>query len=305
LKNELSQRYRELISQLKKTDPRLVTILIACAYVNRCRTLVSMDMLFGLLRGNHQGYPDIASLLTQLSGEIVDFWGEVKSEDQSFFKTRSSFLSSIIFDVCERSDLRAMLESFHRNVPKENIVRYDKFKRKGYDADFIVRSFPRWQDGLAFYQYLFKVHDSPYTYQQAALYLQRLKRYSEAFSHINEAYRRDGERIPTIRNSYAVILFNANFNQLASDRSVMKYLVESMQILEDCYNKDYRRTYHIKNYARQALQLNHFEQNNESISMLISAKSWIEKEIEESQWNDASMKALLRSIETQIRYVKQ
>lgn len=56
----------------------------------------------------------------------------------------------------------------------------------------------------------------------------------------------------SIRNSHAIILFDANYNVDSTDAE--RQLDASMDILSQCINSDLRTTFHAKTYADQAVR---------------------------------------------------
>ena len=58
----------------------------------------------------------------------------------------------------------------------------------------------------------------------------------------------------SVRNTYAVIMFNANVDKSSSDLGVVATLNESMQILQKCYTDDLCKVYHAKVFADQAVK---------------------------------------------------
>ena len=146
-----------------------------------------------------------------------------------------------------------MLEVFHEEVSPTKIGRYDIFRRNAYDAKIVGRAFPNWEDGLEFY---LKVEHRDSTHslkQQGALYLSNKKQFDLAFSWIDDALAMTGKFNPSVRNTYAVILFSANIDK-PSSADVIATLDESMQILQRCHKDDHRKIYHAKIYAEQALR---------------------------------------------------
>jgi hypothetical protein len=95
--------------------------------------------------------------------------------------------------------------------------------------------------------------DSTYSFKQCALYLSSKRQYELAFSWIDDALSMAGKFNPPVRNTYAVILFNANYEKNDS-AEVMATLDDSMAILMRCYNDDHRKIYHAKIYSEQVIK---------------------------------------------------
>ncbi len=141
---------------------------------------------------------------------------------------------------------------------------------------------------------------SPYLRQQAALYLAHKRRFQEAFKWIDEAIEASGNRIPSIRNSHAIILFNANIN--ISDYGsgvVASTLKRSMDILAECYKYDKRKGYHALTFADQAVRYWQVYGDSPAKSYLETARTWLVEESTRSPWH-RGVKRLLRSVEREL-----
>lgn len=105
---------------------------------------------------------------------------------------------------------------------------------------------------------------------------------------------------PAINNSYAVILFNANYDQL-SNADVMNTLDESMQILKRCYDADHRKVYHAKVFADQALKYSKkFSESPKAAEYLKSSELWLKRE-SLRRVGDRRMTSLLREVQGRLR----
>lgn len=109
------------------------------------------------------------------------------------------------------------------------------------------------KEGKEFYERAF-LYDfkNPYVLQQGALYLSMKKKYHDAFSWIDRAITMTNNKHFSIRNSHAIILFDANYNVDSTDAE--RQLDASMDILSQCINSDLRTTFHAKTYADQAVR---------------------------------------------------
>ena len=96
----------------------------------------------------------------------------------------------------------------------------------------------------------------------------------------------------SIRNSHAVILFNANIEK--NDNSVREQLDKSMQILEKCMNADSRKRFHARIFASQAIQYYGRFNDEKASSYLKTARSWLEQIVKSNTWDDESEKALAK-----------
>lgn len=198
----------------------------------------------------------------------------------------------------DAADLRNLLVQFHADVSPTKIPRYDIFRRMAYDANLTTRAFPKWQDGLDFYESCFTRDRSHSFKQQGAIYLSRKKQYSLAFKWIDEAMSIAGKRGASVRNTYAVILFNANFDKLSTAPEIVATLDESMQILQKCYTDDLRKAYHAKVFADQAVKYaDKFPKSSQSAEYLDQAANWLNAELKLRQ-GDRAINQLLRSLKS-------
>jgi hypothetical protein len=165
------------------------------------------------------------------------------------------------------------------------------------------RAFTDWQDGLHFYERCFSRDRSASFKQQGAIFLLRKKQYSLAFSWIDEAKGIAGQRSASVRNTYAVILFNANYDKVESAPDVISTLDESMITLQKCYSDDLRKVYHAKVFSDQAVKYAaKFPTLPASMEYLDLAASWLNTELISRQ-GDRSINSLLRELKTARRAI--
>ena len=209
-------------------------------------------------------------------------------------------MASAVIDAVKRKEFKHVLVNFHKNVSTTRIASYYQFKRRGYDKAFALQAFPNWEEGKDFYDYVFDKDPSAFTLQQGALYLSKKERYQESFSWIDKALRMTGNRIPSIRNTHAVILFRANISRAGIDTSVRNSLDRSMKILQECYEYDKRTRYHALTFAEQAIQYHQIFGDTVSHGYLTKADFWIDKELKAASWN-RNLKAVSRDLKREIR----
>ena len=282
---KLAQRYRNVLNTLERNEPRLLNFLLVCAYVHNCRTPISMDMLLAFFRGTDIDYLSIAELRSRLSGIIVDYIGDLDDGVQDYYTARSTLVSQAVLNQASSRQLRAMILRFHGQVSTYRIHRYDVFKRRAFDHDLMDRVFTDWQEGLSFYESAHMKETNPYVLQQGALYLSGKKRYQEAFRMIDESLAVSNRRIPSIRNSHATILFNANIDRVDTDGMVQRTLQQSMEILSECYNDDQRKAYHAQTFADQSLRYDAKFGSDQGRFYLETALSWLREEQSKSPWH--------------------
>jgi len=298
LRPPLHERFKNVLSDLKKKDVLLHDFLVMSSYVHACRVPVSFDIANAFLRPDIKDYSGVYDYVERLSSLMVEYQGDlIDSSDQDYFTPRSSIVSEAVLDAVGAVDFRRVLNRFHDQVSTYRIVRFDVFRRRAYDEKFAMKAFPNWQEGLKYYEKLCSRDSSPYLKQQGALYLARMRKFSEAFSWIDDAVLKSGGRIPSIRNSHAIILFQANINQPdKQSRIVSETLKRSMTILSECYTSDKRKIYHAMTFGQQAIEYWRAYRNSEAREYLETAKRWLVGEARLTPWHRA-----LRDLNKQVQ----
>ena len=274
----LSGRYRSILNTLEREDIRLLEFLLVCAYVHSCRTPVSTDMLLAFFRGTEVGYSEFYDIRRRLTGMVVDYIGDLDDGKQDYYSPRSSLLSQAVINQAPTRQLKSIIARFHNQVSSYRIHRYDVFRRRAFDHDLMRRVFDDWEEGVAFYRDCYSKERTPYILQQGALYLSGKRRFQEAFQMIDQSLSISNHRIPSIRNSHARILFQANIDQEETNGIVKRTLQESMEILEECYTYDQRKAYHAQIFADQALAYDKRYGRAEAQGYLETAMSWLKEE---------------------------
>lgn len=293
--NSLSERYVKTLSHLKEESMALHDLLIMICYVYSCRIPSSLDMAASFLHEYGINVAQVHEMIESLGGTVAYYEGALADSRQDYFVPRSTPISDAVMSRLKPQDLSRILWTFHEGVSPTKIPRYDIFKRRAYDEHFASRAFPNVEDGIRFYNYVYNRDPSPYLRQQGALYCQKRHDLTTAFNWIDEARAKTGDRNPTIRNSYAVILFRANVDR-PIDATVTATLQESMQILEECYGSDKRKVYHAKVFADQAMQYaKKYMSTKEAVRYLELAKDWLLIERAERP-DDRRMKTQIREV---------
>ncbi|MBP8809369.1 MAG: SIR2 family protein [Kofleriaceae bacterium] len=279
----LKRRFRELLDRLGD-DSNVRDLLVMIAYVHVCRTPVSFDMAHAFLRERVTDYSDIYSLVENLGRLVSSYSGSLIDGDQDHYVPRSAVVSEAILEEVSGPVFRDVLVRFHSHISPFRVCRFDVFKRRAFDADFVGKAFPNWSEGKDFYDELYSRDPSPYLRQQGALYLSHKKRFHEAFSWIDQALLQSGGKIPSIRHTHAIILFNANIG-LAAQEDVRLLLDQSMSILTSCYHYDRRKSYHALTFADQALKYWGAYGDDVAVTYLVTALRWLEDEQRRSPWH--------------------
>ena len=192
-----------------------------------------------------------------LISENVLYFGNynIEQELQDYYQCRSRFFAEKIIKSIPKGNktLGKMLMDFAINVPPYKICQYDKFKRNGYDADFIVRAFENVNEGEEFYNSCLEKDNSEYIYQQAAIYFSRCKDLKKAFEWIDKASNMSNYNKFSIDSTYAQIYFDVN---IETNKEQSK---KALDILNECCKKDQRKAIHFTAFSKRVVEFcNHY-----------------------------------------------
>lgn len=303
LKNSLADRFMQAVNELRSSNLAQHDLLLIACYCYACRVPISVDIGTAFCRTHNLDASEVAKLLEAMGSVLSPYEGLLADTSQDYYVPRSRQVSELVLRKIPATELRRMLEIFHREVSPTKIGRYDVFRRNAYDSQLTSRAFSNWEDGLAFYDRAFLRDSSHSLKQHGALYLARKHKYELAFIWIDEARGMTSRHNAAIRNSYAVILFSANA-QKPLTTEVVSSLDESMAILRKCYDEDHRKVYHAKVFADQALKYAKIlPESPASRSYLESAQDWLEAELK-MRVGDRRMMQLRREIASEIRAMK-
>jgi tetratricopeptide (TPR) repeat protein len=293
--NSLADRFIEAVRKLKHSNPAEHDLLLMACYLYACRIPASIDVATAFSRKYSLKADEILKILESMASLLSPYEGAFADTAQNFYVPRSRNVAETVMRRIAPKDLRQMLETFHSEVSPTKISRYDIFRRNAYDAKIIGRAFPDWEEGLEFYNAAFHRDRTYALKQQGALYLSQKKNYTLAFTWIDEALAMTGKFNPTVRNTYAVILFSANFDKSVT-ADVINGLDESMQILQKCHKEDSRKVYHAKVFAEQTLKYSQkLPESPDVAGYLKTSEEWLAAELK-SRPGDRWMNALVRQI---------
>ena len=257
----IKNRYREFIKKLESENPDLAEFLVLCAYMHVSRVPLSME----------------ADFLHEDDEE------ELATNNLDGYRPRSSIVADAILEYTSKGLLANVMWNVLDKVNYVSICNYNKFRRWAFDKTLVARAFPKWKEGKDFYEEAFLFDNrNPYILQQGALYLSSKKQFNEAFDWIDKAKTMTNDRQFSIRNSHAVILFDANYEVTTMEAESL--MDNSMEILHKCYKDDKRRTFHAKTYADQALRYFRKYHNDKAKAYLEQAKIWLSDELKENSW---------------------
>ena len=284
-RSTLSERYRGVLSNLGRQDSQLLDFLLVCSYVHSCRTPISLDMLVAFFRGVDINLAQFDAMRDKLRGIVVDYIGDLDDGVQNYYAPRSTLVSQAVIRQASPRQLKSVIIRFHNQVSSYRIHRYDVFRRRAFVHDLMRRIFEDWEEGKSFYRDCYLRERSPYILQQGALYLSSKRRFQEAFQMIDESLSVSNHRIPSIRNSHAVILFEANIDHPDTNGMVKQTLQESMDILKECYAYDQRKAYHAQVFADHSLRYDDRFGGTDALGYLETALSWLREEQRNSPWH--------------------
>ncbi len=298
--DSLADRFMAAVRSFRATKPMEHDLLLVACYLYSCRIPTSVDIATAFARRFASDVTTVLSALESMGNLLSAYEGALSDASQSYFVPRSRAVAEAVLWKIESSQLRRVLEIFHEEVSPTKIGRYDVFRRNAYDARIVARAFPDWEDGVAFYNSV-SHRDQSYSFkQQCALYLSNKRQYELAFSWVDDALAMAGRNNPTVRNTYAVILFNANYDK-PEGADVMATLDESMSILSRCYNDDYRKIYHSKVYSEQAMKYQRkFPTSIKVRSYLDQSNVWLAAELK-NRPGDRRLIQLSRQIRSVLR----
>jgi len=286
-RTNINERYAPILDELEQKDPILLDLLVMTCYLHSCRIPVSFDVANAFLFDENFSYSQVLEYMDSLKGMVNEVIGSIidVKDDQDYYQPRSQILSETILNQTKSSYFKRVYKKFHENVPKHLIPQFYIFKRSAYDAYYTTKAFSDWQEGLEFYETVYKFDRTPFILQQCALYLLKKRHYTEAALQIDKAIQISTKRIFSIENTHAIILFKANLNAAKHNSKTRELLDRSMQILIKCYADDQRKTYHAVTFAEQALEYVAFFGDSVAKGYLESALKWLNEIQVERKYN--------------------
>ena len=303
---DLSNRFKSKLAEFEAKDREAFDVYIMACFAANCRILVSFDMIYMFIDRKVKEYTDIYRVIERIDSFLLDV-NLPEDPHQDYFSVRSGALARIALKLCSNAAFGRVYRRLHTAVPDRVIVDYQTYRRYAYDNDYARRAFPRLEDGREFYERLVHATDNALDYQHGAIYLSKLKSFTEAFSWIDNALSRSKGRIFSIRNTHARILFEANIEIVKRDpnnQTALDGLQESMAVLEDCIEKDQRRSYHLLRFSDQALQYAEVKPGKKAAEWLTVARdrlSEMEKQAQVSKSRESYNLRKYRNLSTEVR----
>lgn len=280
------ERYKKIIHDLEHSDSDLMEFLLLCAYMHKCRVPLSIEVAYSYFSDIYN-YQDVLEMKDELEDMLSEFEGSNDLLDSSieYYYPRTYFIAEAILKYSSSLLLKRIMSKVIDNVPKYLIYNFKTFRKFAFDSLLTAKAFVDWKDGMDFYKsaYLYD-NENPYVLQQGALFLSKKKQYQEAFKWIDKAINSTNDKYFSIRNSHAIILFDANY-ELELNNMVEEQLDRSMEILHKCYHDDSRKIFHAIVYADQAERYFLKANSVKTINYLQQAKKWLKEESSNNSWN--------------------
>lgn len=282
----IKERYKSIIKEMEVENETLAEFLILCAYMHYCRVPLSMEVAYSYFSEERNvDYKHVYAIKEQLEDLLNEFEDPIYDLNMDYYYPRSYYFADIILNFSSKELLSKVIKGVINNIPQVQICNYNKFKKYAFNKELILLAFPQWKKGKDFYEQAFLYdYENPYVLQQGALYLSSKKQYNLAFEWIDRAKIMTNNKYFSIRNSHAIILFEANYEIPLTPESE-KILDESMEILHNCYKDDQRKTFHAITFADQAIRYFYKENSAKTKHYLEISQKWLNEEISSNKWS--------------------
>lgn len=294
----MEDKFATVLRELYSYDQKATELFLMISYVHSCGVPVSYDMIYSYLEEDdyqkvYKEIKNVGKLIIECYDQDFGFLGELDLDDQDYYRCRTRYLAELIIQKVPNYKLmRTVLNRFVERVPVFKICRYDIFKSSAFDADLATRYFIKYEEGIQFYKKCLEIENSAFMYQQIALYASRKRKYSDAFRWIDKAKNCERRNIFSIRNTHAIILFNANIGKENEDGSVVATLHQSLGILKDCYENDLRKGFHARIFGELILKFYETYGYEEVERYIETAVEWLDKEILSKSNGNTSVKKM-------------
>lgn len=243
-----------IFSDLKINDSSTFKIILLASYLSEYGSAISYQIVSHLL--NTPVYPDAINATKNAINFLRTIYYDMSLEsiEQDYFILRSKLFAinarNILIEKF-KEEYGLIIKNFILNESFFNILRYDIFRRKAYDANFFHSLFS-YDEAMGIYNNLYDIDKNPYTLQQKALCRGLFGDYLNAFIDIDKALSCKPNNF-SFKNSQAILLFESNCaNHDANSIDSMK---QAMKVLEQCYHNDKRKIYHAQKFAEFAITM--------------------------------------------------
>lgn len=296
VKDVLSQqRVRGLLDRVKSNSETTFQIIALSAYLTCNKSCLNMDVLCSFL-----GITDYHILkkhidATQSYLREIDVGLSQDINNQDYYELRSNLFAWLAYDELRKhfqKDFGDIVSKFILNVSPYKIFQRHIFRRSGYDAKLFSELFGK--DAYKLYECIYRFDNSAYTLQQQALCKAYLGDFSGAFSDIDKALNKSRSNF-SIRNSHAIILFEANKGKRTPIAE--EGMAKAMSMLQECFHSDKRKVYHAQKFADFALYL---AKEWGKKDYLEDAQTWLEQIVASGESQSVRTKNLLDHVRSQI-----
>ncbi len=308
---KLTSKIEDLIFQLSSNEENkeLLEFFALMTYVRCCNISASMDMLLLYYSDDEDDevdYKTIYRYVNRLQSMIDDEEHFTIGNEQDFFTLRSHLFAELSMPNIPPKILAKVLKKFSNNVHKDCIVRYDIFKRKGYDADIAKLAFYDLEEGKEYYENIISMDKSEYRYQQYALYLFRKNSLKDAWDQIETAHSINPKNL-AIKNTHAFILFQTNIYIQEDVDTVKETLDYTFDVIANCISKDMRKTFHVITFAENAVSYfrRFFDTSyrKESDKYIDDANTYICDELNKSEFISRNSRRKLEKLKKEIKTI--
>ena len=150
----IKERYKSILAQMEEDDRDLAVFLILCAYMHYCRVPLSMEVAYSFF-SNTYDYKYVYEIKEKLSDLLNEFEEEEAEFNIDYYYPRSFYIADIILRYSKTELLAEVMHGVVENVPQIQICSYNKFKKFAFDKELVLQAFPRWKDGVSFYEKAF------------------------------------------------------------------------------------------------------------------------------------------------------
>lgn len=296
VKNILSQhRVHELLERVKSNSEITFQIIALSSYLACNKSCLNMDILCSFL-----GTTDYKILKKHIDAaesylREIDVGLSKDINNQDYYELRSNLFARLAYGEFRKhfkDDFKDIVSRFILNVSPYKVFQYHIFRRSGYDAKLFSELFG--QDAYKLYEYIYRFDNSAYTLQQQALCKAYLGNFSGAFSDIDKALNKNPSNF-SIRNSHAIILFEANKDKKTPIAE--EGIVKAMSTLQECFHSDKRKVYHAQKFADFALYLSDEWGKKDYLE---DAQTWLEQIVATGEFQSIRTKKLLNRVRSHI-----
>lgn len=273
-------KIKELLIKVLNTSIDAFETVSLTVYLSGNQSALSTDILISYF--NCSTYEETQMYVNDANGLLreLDVSVDHCDDDQDYYDVRSKlFLYHAKKILTEDNGLKEayskVISKFLKNISPYKIYQYHLFRRSAYDAKLYHTLFGK--DANSIYESLYEYDHNPYTLQQWALCRAYLKEFKEAFADIDKAQRQKPNNF-SIRNTSAIILFEANKDD--ESETGRQKRIEAINMLEECYNNDKRKTYHANRFAEFVIIVANIDYNYDYVER---AMTWLTEIIERNE----------------------